>query len=341
MAEPEPSVTARRAGGYSVRSMQSNLGMFNGLRLGMPLFDLLVKTGKEVIDDDCLSISAQLAYYFALALFPALLFVVALASYLPYDVINDVVAALETVAPPEVLSIIRKQLERIMAGEQTSLLTIGILGAIWSSSGAMTSIVSALNVAYDVPESRPWWKVRLISIGLTIALVVFVLLSFTIIVAGPNAGHWLAGWIGLSSVFDTVWLWARWPLTFALATTGIAIVFYYAPDADQDWVWITPGSILTTILWVLFSLMFRLYVTKVGDYAATYGALAGAAILLLWLYFSGLALLIGGELNSEIEHAANPTLKSQTSGRRKFKAFARKVAQSAGMSGHEVPHGAS
>jgi len=115
-------------------------------------------------------------------------------------------------------------------------------------------------------------------------------------------------------------------LIFVLATSGVAIVFYYAPDADQDWVWITPGSIATTTLWVVFSMVFRIYVTRVGDYAATYGALAGAAILLLWLYFSGLALLIGGELNSEIEHAANPALKTQTSGRRQFKAFARRPA---------------
>ena len=297
--------------------------MFNGLRIGMPVLEVLKRTAKETIDDDCASIAAQLAYYFALALFPALLFVVSLASYLPFPVVSEVVAALDPIAPPEVLTIIRKQLESIVAGEATSLLTISILGALWSSSGAMTSIVSGLNRAYDIPETRPWWKVRLIAIGLTIALVIFVLLSFTLIVAGPNAGQWLTGWLGLSDVFDTVWRFARWPLIFALATTGIAIVFYYAPDADQDWVWITPGSIATTLLWVVFSLVFRLYVTQVGDYAATYGALAGAAILLLWLYFSGLALLIGGELNSEIEHAANPTLKTQTSGRRQFKAFAR------------------
>jgi membrane protein len=300
--------------------------MFHGLRLGEPLLDLLIKTGKEIIDDDCLSIAAQLSYYFALALFPALLFVVALASYLPIPVINDVINSIAPLVPPEVLAIIRGQLESIAAGEQTGLLTVGILGAIWSSSGAMTSIVSALNTAYDIPESRPWWKVRLISIALTISLVVFVLLSFTLIVAGPNAGHWLTQWLGLSDVFDTAWRVLRWPLVFVLATTGIGIVFYYAPDADQDWVWITPGSIATTILWVLFSLAFRLYVTTMGDYAATYGALAGAAILLLWLYFSGLALLIGAELNSEIEHAANPDLKTQQTGRRKFKAFARQAA---------------
>lgn len=299
--------------------------MFNGLRLGgLPFLDLLVKTAKEVMDDDCAGIAAQLAYYFALALFPALLFVVSLASYLPFPVINDVVDALAPIAPPDVLAIIRQQLESIVGGEQTSLLTIGVLGALWSSSGAMTSIVSALNTAYDLTETRPWWKVRLVAVGLTLALVVFVLLSFALIVAGPDAGRWLAEWVGLSSAFETAWTVLRWPLTFALGITGIAIVFYFGPDADQDWVWITPGAITTAVLWIGFSLIFRLYVTKVGDYAATYGALAGAAILLLWLYFSALALLIGGELNSEIEHAANPELKTQTTGRKKFKAFARR-----------------
>ena len=312
--------------------------MYHGLRLGVPIVELIRRTVKEVIDDDCFSIAAQLAYYFALALFPALLFVVALASYLPYNVFNAVVAALDPIATAEVVAIVRQQLERIVAGEQTSLLTIGILGALWSSSGAMTSIVSALNRAYDIPETRSWWKVRLVSIALTIALVLFVLLAFTIIVAGPNAGQWLTGWLGWSDVFDTAWRLVRWPLTFALATTGVAIVFYYAPDADQDWAWITPGSIATTVLWILFSLGFRLYVTQVGDYAATYGALAGAAILLLWMYFSGLALLIGGELNSEIEHAANPALKTQTTGRRRFRAFARKTQE---LGGHRAqPQGA-
>ncbi len=314
--------------------------MFNGFRLGEPLLDLLIKTAKEVIDDDCLGMAAQLAYYFALALFPALLFVVALASYLPYDVITDAVNSMASVAPPEVLSIVRGQIESIASGEPTGILTIGILGALWSSSGAMTSILSALNKAYDIPETRPWWKVRLIAIGLTIGLVVFILLAFSIIIAGPNAGQWLAGWFGLTSTFDLVWTMVRWPLTFALATTGIAMVFYFAPDADQDWVWVTPGSIATTLLWVAFSLLFRLYVTTIGDYAATYGALAGAAVLLLWLYFSALALLIGGELNSEIEHTANPELKTQTSGRRRFKAFARKVAETTQQPGNQLPQGA-
>jgi membrane protein len=311
--------------------------MFYSFHLGLSPFQLVKRTIKETIDDDCLSIAAQLSYYFALALFPALLFIVALASYLPYDAVNEVVKALAPISPPDVLDIIRKQLASIAERKDTSIVTIGILGALWSSSGAMTSIVSALNTAYDVTETRPWWKVRLIAIGLTIGLVVFVLLSFLLVIAGPNAGHWLANWFGLGDAFDMAWRLLRWPLIFALATTGIALVFYYAPDVDQDFVWITPGSILTTLLWVGFSMAFRLYVTTIGDYAATYGALAGAAILLLWLYFSGLALLIGGELNSEIEHAADPNWKTHTSGRRRLGAFAR---QQESVPADSLPQGA-
>src|SRR5687768_4406132 len=178
------------------------MAMFRAIRPSLlsprvPAIELINRTVKEIIDDDCLSIAAQLAYYFALALFPALLFIVALASYLPYEVVDDVVAALAPIAPAEVLTIIRKQLESIVAGEENSLLTIGILGALWSSSGAMTSIVSALNKAYDIPDTRPWWKVRIVAIGLTIALALFVLLSFTLVVAGPNAGRYIAEWLGL------------------------------------------------------------------------------------------------------------------------------------------------
>src|SRR5688500_49172 len=195
--------------------------MFRAIRPSLlsprvPAIELIKRTVKEVIDDDCLSIAAQLAYYFALALFPALLFVVPLASYLPYNVLNAVVAAPHPLAPPEVLEIIRKHLESIVGGEAPGILTIGILGALWSSSGAMTSIVSALNKAYDIPETRPWWKVRLVAIALTIALVLFVLVSFTLRVAGPNAGRWLTGWLGLSDAFRSEErrvgkeYWLRW-----------------------------------------------------------------------------------------------------------------------------------
>ena len=174
--------------------------MLNGLRLGVEPVELAKRTVREVIDDDCMGIAAQLAYYLALALFPALLIIVALASYLPFPVVGDVINALEPFTPPEVLTIIRGQLESVVAGEQGGLLTLGVLGSLWGSSAAMTSIVSALNKAYDLHETRPWWKVRLVAIGLTMALAVFVLLAFALILAGPDAGRWIASYAGLSGV---------------------------------------------------------------------------------------------------------------------------------------------
>jgi membrane protein len=274
------------------------------LRLPIPLWVLVKRTASEVIDDNCLGMAAQLSYYFALALFPALIFLVSLASYFPRDIIGDVLAALAPVTPPEVVSLVRKQLESILSAEKGGLLTLGVLGALWSSSAAVVAIVDTLNRAYDIEEGRQWWKVRLIALGLTIGLAFFILLAFTLVVAGPELAARISESMGLGEAFRVGWLIIQWPVVFALVTLGVAIVYYVAPDADQDWVWITPGSILATVLWVLISLGFRLYVTKFGDYNATYGALAGAIVLLLWFYFSGMAILIGGELNAEIEHAS-------------------------------------
>jgi membrane protein len=265
---------------------------------------LVKRTLSEVLADNCLGMAAQLAYYFALALFPALVFMVALASYVPYDVLAGVVQALAPVAPFEVVSLVRKQLASIASAEQGGLLTLGVVGAFWSSSAALLAIIDTLNRAYDIDEGRPWWKVRLVALGLTLGLAFFILLAFTLVVAGPELAAGLAESMGLGEAFTLTWQVLQWPLVFALVAFGIAIVYYVAPDAEQDWVWITPGSVVATVLWILVSLGFRFYVTTFGEYNETYGALAGAIVLLLWFYLSGLAILVGGELNAEIEHAS-------------------------------------
>lgn len=265
---------------------------------------LLKRTWREVNDDNCFGLAAQLAFYFALALFPALIFVVALASYFPRTVMDDVLAALRPVAPSEVVSLIRTQLDAILAAEQGGLLTIGVLGAAWSSSGALTAIIDALNRAYDVDESRAWWKVRLLAIALTIGLALFILTAFTFVVAGPEIASGLADRFGVSRAFALAWMVVQWPIVMALVAFAIAATYYFAPDVEQDWVFLTPGSVVATLLWLAASLGFRVYVQNWGDYNATYGALGGAIVLLLWLYVSGLVLLVGGELNAEIEHAS-------------------------------------
>jgi membrane protein len=300
--------------------------VFRALRIPIPLSELLKRTFNEILADNCLGMAAQLAFYFVLALFPALVFAVALASYFPYDVLARAVEALAPVAPPEVVSLMKKQIAALTASESGGLLTIGVLGALWSSSAAMLAMIDTLNRAYDIEEGRPWWKVRLLGIALTTGLAFFILIAFTLVIAGPELARTVAAQIGLGRAFEVTWLVLQWPFVFALVTLGIAIVYYVAPDAEQEWVWITPGSVLATVLWLLVSLGFRYYVSSFGDYNATYGTLAGAVVLLLWLYLSGLAILVGGEINAEIEHASplgkNPGEK-KPGARRRLMAFAK------------------
>lgn len=271
----------------------------------LPWAELGRRTWREFLDDDVLGIAAQLAYYFFLALFPAILFVLAIASYFPLANLTDEIG--RTLGPfvsPQVLEIIQEQMRRLADGQSGGILTFGVAGALWSSSAALVSVVSALNRAYDIEEARPWWKVRLIAIGLTLGLAVFVVTAFLLVLFGPTLAAWLGNTTGLGKPFEWTWNVIQWPLAFGLITLAIGLVYYFGPDADQDWAWITPGAVAATVLWLIVSLLFKLYVVNFTDYEASYGAIGGVIVLLLWFYVSSIALLTGAELNSEIEHAS-------------------------------------
>ena len=279
--------------------------MFAAFKIPLSWGELLKRTAKDSSDDDILGLAAQLAYYFFLALFPAVLFLLAVASFFPLtNVIDDIVGRCGRLRQPMCSAFLEEQLRRISNADSGGILTIGILGAIWSSSAAVVAIIGSLNRAYDIEEGRPWWKVRLTAIGLTIGLALLVLTSFTLIVAGPNDRQQVASSFGLGTVFEWTWKILQWPLAFLLVSTAVGLVYYFAPDAEQDWVWITPGAVIGTLLWVIVSLIFKFYVANFADYNATYGAVGGVIILMLWFYISGLAILVGAELNAEIEHAS-------------------------------------
>jgi membrane protein len=276
------------------------------LKVPLSWSDIVKRTFYEAFwKDNCLGMAAQLAYYFFFALFPALLFLVAVASYFPVErLIDDIFARLGRFAPPEVLMIITDQVRKISEGESGGLLTAGMLITIWSSSAAMTAIIDTLNRAYDIQEGRAWWVVRLTAIALTIGVSLFILVSFALIIVGPTLAERLANELYLGPAFEWTWKILQWPVVFALASVGIAFVYYYAPDAEQDWVWLTPGSVFATTLWLLASLGFKYYVATMGNYTETYGVIGGFMVLLLWFYISGLVILIGAEMNAEIEHAS-------------------------------------
>ena len=266
--------------------------------------EVLRRTIAEIGKDNCLGLAAQLAFYFFLSLFPALLFLVALVGYLPVeDTLTRMLAALGTVAPGEVLALLRGQLEELARGSHGSLLTLGIAGAIWSSSAAMVAIIDALNHAYDIDERRSWWRRRVVAIALTVALALFIVMSLAFVLAGPGVASWVAGWFGLEPAFALVWAIVRWPLMIFLIVFGVDLVYHFAPNRRGRWVWITPGSLLATGLWMLSSFAFKFYVTNLANFNVTYGAIGGVVVLLLWFYVSGLAILVGAELNGVIEQA--------------------------------------
>lgn len=281
------------------------MGMLSYFHTTVGWKTILKRTVHESIADDILSLAAQLAYYFFLALFPALLFLVAVASFFPLENLMDsITGSLSRVAPPAVLSIVQDQLRQIARSGNGGLLTIGMLLTIWSSSSGIVAVANALNAAYDVKEGRPWWKVRLIAVGLTVALTLFVPVCFALVVIGPALARRVAEWFHLSQAFVLAWTVVQWPLVFLLIALAVALIYYFAPDVEQEFAFLTPGSVTATLLWLIFSLGFKIYVSRFADYNATYGALGGVIVLLLWFYASGVALLIGAELNAEIEHAS-------------------------------------
>jgi membrane protein len=213
---------------------------------------------------------------------------VALIGYLPVEnVLAQLLEALGTIAPSEVLALLRAQLDEVARGSYASVLTLGIVGAIWSSSAAMVAIIDALNHAYDIEERRPWWKRRIVAIVLTVALALFIVTSLVLMLVGPDVASLVAGWVGLGPAFSWFWPMARWPLMIVLVVLGVDLVYYFAPNRRGRWVWITPGSLLATALWMASSFAFKFYVTNLANFNATYGAIGGVVVLLLWFYVSG------------------------------------------------------
>lgn len=279
--------------------------MLRALRVPIGWTELFKRTAQEMLADNCLNLAAQLAYYFFLALFPALLFLVAIVSFIPVSNLMDTITqTLSRVAPGEVITIIRDQIASIAHEQNGGLLTLGMLGTIWSTSSGVNAIIDTLNQAYDIQEGRPWWKVKATALLLTIALCVFVVSAFVLVVAGPALGEKVAEWFRLGTAFEWTWKILQFPVVFLLISLAIAFIYYFAPDAEQEWVWITPGSVLATALWIIVSLGFKFYVSNFGSYNATYGTIGGIIVLMLWFYVSSLAVLAGAELNAEIEHAS-------------------------------------
>jgi membrane protein len=278
---------------------------FGFTNLPLTWWELLKRTAKEFVADNGLGLAAQLAYYFFFALFPAVLVGIAFASFFPLDhFVDRIVGTLGGIVPGDIVGILQDQIRKISDGNHGGILTFGLLAALWSSSAAVVGLIDALNHAYDIEEGRPWWKVRLLAVGLTLALAALILIAFALVLVGPTAAEYIARATGLGPVFAWAWKILQWPVVLGLVALGAGFLYYFAPDAEQEWVWVSPGAVLASVIWLAASLGFKYYVAHFATYTETYGALGGVMVLLLWFYLSGVVLLQGAELNAEIEHAS-------------------------------------
>jgi membrane protein len=273
---------------------------------GLSTIELARRVIHEIQEDDCFGRAAQLAYYFLFALFPFFLVLTTLLGYLPIPNLMDrLMEMLAEMLPGDALQLVQDNVHDLVTRPRGGLLSFGLLAALWSSSSAITAITEGLNRAYDVQENRPFWKVRLIAVLLTVGLSLFIIVALILLTFGPQIGGWIADQVGLGRVFQLAWNILRWPVIVGLLILAMALVYYVAPDVEQRWQWITPGSVIAVLGWLAASLGFSYYVNNFGSYNAMYGSIGAVIVLLTWMYVSGLFVLVGGEVNSEIEHASS------------------------------------
>lgn len=277
--------------------MEWNAGRFLGI--GKQLV-------KEVGADDITGLAAELSYRFFLALFPFAIFLAAVGGFTARAVGVDDPAqeALELLGdnlPPDAASIVSQQVAEVVETRNLGLLSFGILGTIYAASGAMGTVIKALNRAFDVPESRPFWKKQLIALGLTLLTAGGIVVAFAALLAGGAFAQDIADALGFGGAFETLLKWGRIPLAIAVIMVAIAFLYWAAPNTDTPIKWITPGAVLFTLSWLMASIGFAWYVANFAGYNATYGALGGVVILLTWFYLTGLMILVGAELNAILD----------------------------------------
>jgi membrane protein len=270
------------------------------------LVDFFKLTFKEVGEDHVSAFAGNLTYKTLFAIFPFFTFLLSLLGlFNAPSLVNDMIEYLSGVMPGSATQFIKTQLLSITQSQAESAFTFGaiisIALALWGVSGAFRSIMEAMNVMYEVEEDRPAWKVYGLSIFMSLAVIVLMVSAFGIVIFGGSVGGGLAGVIGLGNVFETVWSIVQWPIVACIVLFTFALIYFFAPAAEQKFRWISPGAILAFAFWLLFSLLFSFYVGNFGSYSASYGSLAGVIILMLYVYYSAFIMLIGAEINQVIE----------------------------------------
>ncbi|SEO64945.1 membrane protein [Amphibacillus marinus] len=269
---------------------KSKLG--STIAFGMDLF-------KRFGDDEVTGLSAQLSYFFLLSLFPLLIFLVTLLGYLPIDY-QELLNMLGAYLPDDTFALIENNLEQVVASSSGSLLSVGILGTIWSASNGINAIMRALNKAYNVEEDRSFIKGRFVAITLLLAMLVLILVALALPVFGRAIGIHVFSFFGASESFIEIWNMLRWLLSSSVFFVVFLLLYWLAPNTKVFVKDALIGALFATLGWQISSLGFSFYVSNLGNYSATYGSLGGIIVLMTWFFISGIIIITGGEINAMI-----------------------------------------
>lgn len=279
------------------------------------MWELTGRVARNIQKDNCDGFAAQIAFFLIFALFPFLLFLTTLLAYLPVpDLMRLLLKILGHFAPSNIILLVEDNLRSLVIVQKGGLLSIGVLLSLWTASKAVTTVVTALNKAFDTEEWRPYWKVRGIAILLVVCSSFFIILSLLLLIFGRRIGVWIASLAGLGNAFTLGWTILRWPVILSLMVTALSALYRYAPALKLTWREIVPGAVTATGAWVAISLVFSYYVNNFGSYDKTYGTIGAAIVLLVWMYASGFVILLGGEINACMREMAYEETGKTTNG---------------------------
>ncbi|MEG5263978.1 YihY/virulence factor BrkB family protein [Pseudomonas sp. JDS28PS106] len=268
----------------------------------LPMGKVMVRTVNEFINDEMPTYASALAYQMLFSLFPFLLFLIALIGFLHLpDFFSWMREQTAVLLPPEAMDQVNPVIDQLQQSKG-GLLSIGILVALWTASAGVRLLMSAMNAAYDVVEERPLWKRLPLSVLYTVGIAGMLLIAAALMILGPQVMTWIASQVGLEDFIVTLWTILRWPAIIILLMVAVALIYYVMPDVKQDFRFITPGSVLAVVVWIIASLGFAYYVKTFADYNAMYGSIGAIIVLLLYFYISSAVLLLGAEMNAVIEH---------------------------------------
>jgi membrane protein len=278
-----------------------NLGGLTLSQLGRSVFD-------EIIANNVFGHAAELAFYFLFALFPLILIMVTSFGLLAADRIelqNDLLSYFAALLPTTAFQLLKTVVGELAAHASSGKLTFGIVSALWAVSGGIDSMISSLNLAHHVRETRSWFKVRAIAIALSLLISILLLSALFMVLIGSRFVSWLGAALGLHPIVVLAWKAIQWPGAIFFVLISCGLIYRFGPNLKQRrfWHWVSPGGAFGVFVWLAASYAFRIYLHFSNHYSATYGSLGAVMILMMWLYAFGLAYLIGGEINAVIERA--------------------------------------